>query len=77
MSAADVKFLYHNLYQIVDYLTHYAQRSQILGDVHRLVLSTSVYMIWRERNQRFHTSAALTADVISGEIVEILRYHMI
>jgi hypothetical protein len=55
---------------------HYQQRNNIISIIARLLLSTSVYILWHERNNRIFSNSYKTAQAIVEEIFQLLRTHI-
>jgi len=55
---------------------HCQQRNNIISMIARLLLSTSVYILWHERNNRIFSNSYKTAQAIVEEIFQLLRTHI-
>ncbi|XP_019094856.1 PREDICTED: uncharacterized protein LOC109130093 [Camelina sativa] len=56
---------------------HTVSSNPNLVTILKLAFQASIYMIWKERNQRIHSSSSKTASVIIREIKTIIRSRLL
>jgi len=56
--------------------THYRQQNDITHMIARLLLSTTVYFLWHERNNRVFSNQHRTGQTIVEEIYQLIRTHL-
>ncbi|KAJ6894121.1 hypothetical protein NC652_028020 [Populus alba x Populus x berolinensis] len=56
--------------------THYRQHNNIKHMIARLLLSTTVYLLWHQRNNRVFSSQHRTEQAIVDEIYQLIRTHL-
>jgi hypothetical protein len=56
--------------------THYRQQNDITHMIARLLLSTTVYFLWHERNNRGFSNQHRTGQTIVEEIYQLIRTHL-
>ncbi|KAL4557252.1 hypothetical protein LXL04_035425 [Taraxacum kok-saghyz] len=74
---AGINIPHNQIGTIIDFLQPRSSVQHIQVDVERLVFAATIYMIWKERNGRIHSSHSRPKEDIINDICDVVRLRLV